>query len=328
LRPPRPDKPKPKPHDPHIYTPETPSTIPLQELRELIGKEAHDTPLLVFQYEPGIIDVHHKEDPPPSISKFTKRHHVRKMRKIRISITCQGNTGANVGATHNRRILWNYRTLATPIPIITYSKNESDVNACEAIGVGQCKTISNDNTVMYWTMLHTPESTGTILSPDKYMMDNKDVQKFSHVGNKNGTGSINFENKSGRIIAAIEMARHHDGLWYTTNPVLMPPKEDHLNMFDSTPEQPTITKTATAHQPTLAPIPETAQTVETEPKAKLPRLIQQLELWHQQMGHPAPRALYQTQRVVKGIPVPPQDNSIFRCPFCDMAKLRKANRNK
>jgi hypothetical protein len=204
LQPPWPAKPKLKQHDPHIYTPETPSTIPLNELRGLIGE--HGTPPLVFQYEPGIIDVNSNEDPPPVLSKVNERHHVRKMSKIRISIKCQGDTGANVGATHDRRILWNYHTLVTPIPIITYSKNEGDDNACKAIGLVQCKTISNHNTVMYWTMLHTPTSTGTILSPNKYMMDNKEVQTFSHVGNKNGTGSINFNNENGHIIAAIKMA--------------------------------------------------------------------------------------------------------------------------
>jgi hypothetical protein len=222
---------------------------------------------------------------------------MRKMREIGVIIKCQGDTGANVGATHDRRLLWNYRTLASPIPIITYSRNEGDGNKCEAIGVGQCKTISNDNTVMYWTMLHTPKSTGTILAPDKYMMDNPEVQTFSHIGNKNGTGSINFENKSGRIIAAIEMARHHDGLWYTTNPVLMPPQDVESNMIHTTSDLPVITKTATAHQPTLAPIPETLPTETIASTTKLPKSIQQLELWHQRMGHPAPRTLHQTQRV-------------------------------
>jgi hypothetical protein len=270
---------------------------------------------------------------------------MRKMRDIRISIKCQGDTGANVGATHDRRILWNYRKLSTPIPIITYSTDEDNGNACEAIGVGQCKTISNDNTVMYWTMLHTPNSTGTILSPDKYMMDNSRVQTFNHVGNKNGTGSINFKNTEGRIIAAIEMARHQDGLWYTTNPVLMPPTEDTPTTPTTTAEcleYPTITKTATTHQPRLSPIDETMAlhdntiSMDGEPKSidsalptvKVTKSIEQLEIWHQRMGHPAPRALYETQRVVEGIPLLPRDSPIFKCPFCDMAKLRKANRHK
>jgi hypothetical protein len=87
------------------------------------------------------------------------------------------------------------------------------------------------------------------------MMDNSSVQTFNYVGNKNGTGSINFKNTEGRIIAAIEMTRHQDGLWYTTNPVLMPPAEDTPTIPTTTAEcleHPTITKTAI-----LSPIDET-----------------------------------------------------------------------
>ena len=314
----------------------------MDELCDLIGNDS--TLSLPFQYEPGIVDTDNNIDPPPTITKLQERSHIRKMCEIRINIKCQGDTGANVGATHDRRILWNYRTLATPIPIITYSKDAGDDNTCEAIGVGQCKTISNDNTVMYWTMLHTPESTGTILSPDKYMMDNPPIQTFSHVGHKNGTGSINFNDKSGHTIASIEMTRHHDGLWYTTNPVLMPPIAESQSTTTISPNQPTITKTATIHQPTLTTINESIPINDTQadpkstpigmqadgnnPTVKITKSMEQLELWHQRMGHPAPRALNQTQRVVEGIPTLPQATSLFKCPFCDMAKLRKSNRHK
>jgi hypothetical protein len=58
---------------------------------------------------------------------------------------------------------------------------------------------------MYWIMLHTSESTGTILSPDKYMMDNPEVKILKHKGDKNGTGLINLENENGCIVASIEM---------------------------------------------------------------------------------------------------------------------------
>ena len=254
------------------------------------------------------------------------------MREIRITIKCQGDTGANVGATNDRRILWNYRLLETPIPNITYSQDDNDGTSFQAIGVGQCKTISNDNTVMYWTMLHTPDSTGTIISPDKYMMDNSEVHTFNHVGNKNGTGSINFKDANGCIIAAIDMARHSDGLWYTTNPILMPPPTNTSTKDDppinASPMTPSISKASTAHQPHLAPIDETTSSEDMKPTIKITKSLEQLKLWHQRMGHPAPRALQQTQQVVEGMPHLPNNNSIFSCPFCDKAKLRKADRNK
>jgi hypothetical protein len=177
-------------------------------------------------------------------------------------------------------------------------------------------------------------------------MDKPGVQTFSHVGNKNGTGSINFENDKGCIIATIEMTRHQDGLWYTTNPVLMPPTNNTPTTLTSTAtclEHPTIMKTATTHQPILSPIDkttalhDTAILMEGDPKSidsaiptvMVTKLIEQLKIWHQRMGHPAPCALYETQRVVEGIPLLPRDSPIYdKCPFCDMAKLQKANRNK
>jgi hypothetical protein len=270
---------------------------------------------------------------------------MRKLREIRINTQCQGDTGANVGATHDKRILWNYRTLDTPIPVQTYNKDDTNGPSCEAIGIGQCKTISNDNSVMYWTMLHTPNSTGTILSPDKYMMDNPAVHTFKHEGHKNGTGSIDFANQHGTIIAAIDMKRNSDGLWYTTNPVLLPPLE---NAPDTTSDElnPSrnikINKTSVSTLPTLIehPDPPGSTLPELIPQTTAPhcetktwtsnafKAIEQLELWHQRMGHPSPRALFNTQRVVEGIPSLPHDYPIFKCPFCDMAKLRKSNRNK
>jgi hypothetical protein len=319
-------------HDPIIIPLEsidTPSTIPLDELRDLIGDNA--TPPPPFQYEPGIIEAATTEEPLPIISiyKFSEQPQMRKMREIRINIKCQGDTGANVGATNDRRILWNYRTLETPIPIITYSKDDDEGISFQAIGVGQCKTISADNTVMYWTMLHTPDSTGTIISPDKYMMDNSEVQSFNHIGNKNGTGAINFEDDNGYLIASIDMSRHSDGLWYTTNPILMPPPSTNdYKTRDISIAPPYISKAATARQSPLTPIDETTPLEQLKPTVKLTKSLEQLELWHQRMGHPAPRALQATQRVVEGIPNLPNNNSIFSCPFCDMAKLRKADKNK
>jgi hypothetical protein len=314
----------------------------------MIGDDISPLPL-PFHYEPGILDV---EPPPPisKISKFSEQQPVRKLKEIRINTKCQGDTGANVGATHDRRLLWNYRLLKTPIPVITYNNDDTTGTSFSAIGIGQCKTISNDNTVLYWTMLHTPNSTGTILSPDKYMMDNPSVHAFQHEGHKNGTGSINFSDINGNTIAAIDMKRQHDGLWYTTNPVLIPPLDDAPILHPdkaTAPIHSLVNKSVVAMPQRLDPpgattthktIPEPKHLVPEPPGTKAfetrtwtanaVKAIEQLELWHQRLGHPSPRALYHTQRVVEGIPNLPHDCPIFKCPFCDMAKLRKSNRNK
>lgn len=55
---------------------------------------------------------------------------------------------------------------------------------------------------------------------------------------------------------------------------------------------------------------------------------QNLELWHQRMGHVAPKTLQCTRQVVAGIPPLPSGTPFFSCPFCDMAKLTKSSGRK
>jgi hypothetical protein len=92
-----------------------------------------------------------------------------------------------------------------------------------AIGTGIIKIIANNNTTTKWLMLHTHQSTCNILSPDRYMMDHPSVTSFRHQGNRDNTGSISFQHESGKQLTKINMPRHKDGLWFTTNPILAPP---------------------------------------------------------------------------------------------------------
>jgi hypothetical protein len=77
-----------------------------------------------------------------------------------------------------------------PIPITTYSEDTTDEPSCVAIGTGILKIIANDNTATNWTMLHTPGSTGTILSPDCYKKDTPDIHEFLHHGSMDNKGEI------------------------------------------------------------------------------------------------------------------------------------------
>jgi hypothetical protein len=180
------------------------------------------------------------DDRPPTLHplKPQKPYSIRKIAQVQMDMAndfnlcnilkkqltnqLQGDTGANCGATNDNTLLWDYRRLLKPIPITTYDGNED--SRCFAIGVGTLKIVSNSNTTMPWMMLHTPSSTGTILSPDRYMMDNANVQSFTHHGKKSGTGIISFQNLQGNDIATISMNRRRDGLWFTDNYVLIPTK--------------------------------------------------------------------------------------------------------
>jgi hypothetical protein len=54
-------------------------------------------------------------------------------------------------------------------------------------------------------MLHTPGSTGTILSPGRYMKDTPDVHEFLHRGSMDSKGEIIFKDSNGTTLSAIDM---------------------------------------------------------------------------------------------------------------------------
>jgi hypothetical protein len=177
----------------------------------------------MLPFEPGPILLDTMD--PTAQSKIIDPHIIRKMHPARMVLhdQLQGDTGANCGATHDASILWYYKLLKRPIPITTYSEEHHDEPSCVAIGTGILKIIANDNTITNWTMLHTPGSTGTILSPDRYMKDAQEVHEFRHHGSMDNKGKISFHNLHGTTISEITMTRRRDGLWFTTNPILKPP---------------------------------------------------------------------------------------------------------
>jgi hypothetical protein len=135
----------------------------------------------------------------------------------------QGDTGANCSATNNISLLWDYWPLTKPTPIVTYQgQDKRTVNNFEAVGTGIIKMIVDDTTVNSLT-LYTPNSTGTIISSDRYMMDNGHIHEFLLSGSHNGKGHLQFINSGGKTVAKVKMKRQCKGLWYTDIPVLVPP---------------------------------------------------------------------------------------------------------
>jgi len=57
--------------------------------------------------------------------------------------------------------------------------------------------------------------------------------------------------------------------------------------------------------------------------SRLSDALKQLELWHQRYGHASPSTLHATQKVVDGMPPLPSKPTIFKCPFCEKAKMTK-----
>jgi hypothetical protein len=137
----------------------------------------------------------------------------------------QGDTGANCSATNDKSLLWDYKELEQPIPIITYNDESEEKHSFEATGTGIIKMIVQDTT-MNWLALYTPTSTGTIISPDRYMMDNIQVHEFQQTGKRDGKGYIQFTDTNGHLLSQLDMKRSRDGLWYVENPLLLPPVQD------------------------------------------------------------------------------------------------------
>jgi hypothetical protein len=209
----------------------------------------------------------------------------------------QGDTGANCSATNNISLLWNYWPLNKPIPIVTYQgQDKCTVINFEAVGTGIIKMIVDDTTVN-WLTLHTPNSTGTIISPDRYMMDNGHIHVFLQSGSRDGKGHLQFINSDGKTVAKVKMKRQRGGLWYTESPLLLsPPTLTNKSSLtdanlESTPIVHKVNKLDTSHQ-TRQHSPKSEDTMPTNTTtsvrtttwtAQASQALKQLELWHQRI---------------------------------------------
>jgi hypothetical protein len=283
----------------------------------------------------------------------------------------QGDSGANCSATNLKEIFWDYRTLTKPIPITTYNKDKTEtLDKFQAIGTGIIKVIDNNQDIMHFIALHTPLSSGTIISPDRYATDNQHgLKKWIQEGEPaTGKGMMTYLDHQNTPISQVNMRRSRYGLWYVNNPILIPNNEqDHYEyspiiskeasvtsqddddtdqdsqctaeptlLFPSQWDEPaTITSTAIVPPTVTAPDPTPAKDTPSRTNyrtkswtANAPQAIRHLELWHQRMGHPSPRTLRNTTCVVDGLPPFPPTDSLFHCPFCDIAKMTKSSSNK
>ena len=261
--------------------------------------------------------------------KYTTREIHQNTIKIRLlqKQAIQGDTGANCTATNLKHIIWDYKRLTNPIPITTYDNEAQDTEVhLTAEGIGTIKIVTNEQTVIKCFVLYTPASTGTIFSPDRYMMDNIKVHRFEHSGDKTGHGYIRFTNDVDQTLATFNMKRSKEGLWYMTNEVLIPPQHKVCKtVIATTSIQCHPVNTIKDYEPLIynrKTRKDGRMSVRTITwTSKLTKAIQQMEIWHQRLGHPSPGVLTQTKNVVEGIPNIPTDMSMFHCPFCDIAKI-------
>ena len=213
---------------------------------------------------------------------------IRKLNQdIQISIPeVQGDTGANCNATNNAEYLWDYRRI-DPMGVSTFEGQADQASAMCAIGVGTMKIILDGTAVLECSTLHIPQANGTILSPDKIMMEQQ-AASFTHEGHRNGQGHISWKDDGGKEMVRIRMVRRK-GLWFIDTPILLPGPELVVNKIAA-------------------------------------KQSKQFEIWHQRMGHPSVETLRRTQKVVHGIPpIPSGIDQVFHCPSCAASKLTKAH---
>jgi hypothetical protein len=138
------------------------------------------------------------------------------------AINAQGDTGANCSATDTIGIKHNYTEFAIPQQVGVFSGDESGATL-QALGEGVIKILSDQGSIMEWTVLYTPLSSGTVLSPDNYHSTHKsNYFAFYHLSTSNNNGNIGFLDHNQREVESIQMKHTHNGEWLTTNQLLLP----------------------------------------------------------------------------------------------------------
>ena len=198
--------------------------------------------------------------------------------------------------------------------------------------------VDDNNHIMEYYCLLLPNSTGTVISLDKFMRDNRDILKFQQVGTVYGSGHMQFFNSEDQEMHTVT-TEERNGLWYASNSILMPPTsagptKRNIGACSSFRLKKMATQNDQAKDSDVgakqfyAMHKNTAPTISIRTAGfftNMSKALKQLELLHQRIGHLAPRTVRHTQKCVDGMPPLPDASPIFSCMFCDMAKQRKSN---
>jgi hypothetical protein len=147
------------------------------------------------------------------------------------TVDAQGDTGANCSATNTIDTIHNYRRFEVLQNVGVFSGNESSTTL-QALGEGVIKILSDQGSIMEWTVLYTPLSSGTVLSPDNYHSTHKSkYYAFYHMGTSESTSRMGFLDYNQREVESIQMKRTHNGEWLTTNQVLVASPIENIHMI-------------------------------------------------------------------------------------------------
>ena len=265
---------------------------------------------------------------------------IEKMKKNKLTtiIQGQGDTGANTSATNRLDIIHNYIKYDTPEKVSVFIDDEETETILEAEGIGQLHFVSDQGNIMKWDVVYTPKSGGTVLSPDNYHRTNQSkIYSFYQSGNSDNIGSMGFLCRNNQLIDSLSLHRNKDGQWMAINQILLPDACDNIhlirqittkrvNQIIQQEEENAIkkkNKEESINIETKTWSSNLHHFLNQQEKSPAPKNIQNLELWHQRMGHISPQTLEQTRKCTNGIPPIPTKTPMFKCPFCEKAKMLK-----
>ena len=204
-----------------------------------------------------------------------------------IDLKVQNDPGANRSITDRKDCLYQYKTLATPLPVHGVS---SDGPAIVCVGVGLLPWKSKEGDVILIQCYYCPQATGTIISPTG--ITRKYSSKYSgwtmHVDSDKEEGSIKFLSRDGFSHSTFDCYLRNDLCYHNIS-------LDNLKH--------SLRPDAT---PTIRHISAAAET----------------ELWHQRLGHPGKRIMRIISDKVKGVPKL-HINDLKRCSVCERAKFHR-----
>ena len=78
------------------------------------------------------------------------------------------DTGANITATNQKNLIFNYTEFTNPHTVQTFEDTDTEGDELQALGHGYIRIESDQGSMMHWPTIYTPNSSGTCLSPDSY----------------------------------------------------------------------------------------------------------------------------------------------------------------
>ena len=119
----------------------------------------------------------------------------------------QADTGANVSATNDINIIFQYTPFHQPETVQTFIDNNTlPKTYMLSLGFGYIKIISDYDTILNCSIVYTPKSNGTVLSPDNYWQYIEEANTaIIQISKYTKFGSMIFHSKTGDILTSLQL---------------------------------------------------------------------------------------------------------------------------